>query len=193
MAVRYADPGDVELSEEEYRRFALGDRQGRWELHNGRLREKPPMSVEHGDLMSYLDHLLQAQLDRREFRVRVSHARLRGSAGNYYVPDLVVLPTALDRALRARPGSLDAYPEALPLVVEIWSPSTGDYDVDAKIPEYMARGDLEIWRLHPYQRTLTAWRRQPDGSYEQTVATGGIVRPASLPGVAIDLDTLFDD
>jgi len=24
---------------------------------------------------------------------------------------------------------------------------------------------LEIWRIHPDERTLTSWQRQPDGSY----------------------------
>jgi Uma2 family endonuclease len=80
----------------------------------------------------------------------------------------------------------------MPLVVEVWSPSTGDTDVTDKLRECQERGDVEIWLLHPYERTLTAWRRQPDGSYTETHNTGGIVRPASLPGVAIDLDTLFD-
>jgi hypothetical protein len=48
--------------------------------------------------------------------------------------------------------------------------------------------------LHPvvhYERTLAAGRRQPHGSYSETHDTGGIVRLASLPGVAVDLDTLF--
>jgi Uma2 family endonuclease len=77
-------------------------------------------------------------------------------------------------------------------VVEVWSPSTGDYDVDAKLPVYQQRGDLEIWRIHPYERTLTAWRRQPNGSYQETIHREGVVKPAALPGVAIDLGPLFD-
>ena len=62
---------------------------------------------------------------------------------------------------------------------------------DEKLPEYQRRGDLEIWRIHPYDRTLIAWRRRPDGSYAQTTFTGGVVHPVALPGVAIDLDALF--
>ena len=67
-----------------------------------------------------------------------------------------------------------------------------DYDVERKLPEYRARGDLEIWRIHPYDRTLTAWRRQPDGSYVESVYRDGVVRPEWLPNVTIDLDALFD-
>ena len=46
------------MSEAAYRRFALGDPQGQWELHHGQLREKPGMSVEHGDVLIVLGALL---------------------------------------------------------------------------------------------------------------------------------------
>jgi hypothetical protein len=46
--------------------------------------------------------------------------------------------------------------------------------------------------VHPYERTLTSWRRQPDGSYAETVHREGIVKPGALPGVAIDLEMLFN-
>ena len=125
-----------QVSEQTYRRLALRDPDGRWELHRGRLREKPAMSVEHNDLMFELGHMLRLQLDRREFRVRVDAPRLRRSPENYYLPDVAVVPAELDLALRRRPGTLDAFAEPLPLVVEVWSPSTGDYDVNEKLAEY---------------------------------------------------------
>jgi Uma2 family endonuclease len=180
------------MSEEAYRQFALGDPQGQWELYRGELREKPGMSVEHGGVMDGLLAFLYDQLDRNEYRIRITHARLRRSADTYYVPDIAVIPTPVVQALLERPGSLDAYPEPLPLVVEIWSPSTGRYDINEKLPDYQERGDLEIWYVHPYERTLTAWRRRPDGAYSESVYRGGMVRPESLPGVAIDLDALFE-
>ncbi len=104
-----------QISEEAYRRLALGDPGGQWELHEGRLREKPGMSVEHGDVMGDLAFPRQGQLGRNEFHVRTRHARLRRSSEHYYVPDVVVIPAALHRALRQQPGSLDAYAAPLPL------------------------------------------------------------------------------
>ena len=68
---------------------------------------------------------------------------------------------------------------------------TGRYDIDAKIPGYQARGDAEIWRLHPFARTLTMWRHQPDGTYTETMVRGGTVRLHALPDVVIDVDQLF--
>jgi Uma2 family endonuclease len=179
------------MSEETYRRFALGDPQGQWELHRGQLREKPGMSVKHGDIMDHLMLMLHNQLDRNQFRLRAGHARLRRSADTYYIPDIAVIPAAIVQALLQHTDSLDAYADPLPLVIEIWSPSTGGYDINEKVPDYQLRGDREIWRVHPYDRTLTAWRRQPDGAYTESIYRGGIVCPESLPGVAIDLDSLF--
>jgi Uma2 family endonuclease len=79
------------------------------------------------------------------------------------------------------------------LVVEVWSRSTGEYDVEEKLAAYQQRGDLEIWRIHPYERTLTAWRRLPDGSYDETIHQEGVVSVAALPGVEINLTALFDN
>jgi Uma2 family endonuclease len=105
---------------------------------------------------------------------------------------VVVIPVAFIRPHLSDPDAFNAFTKPLPLVVEIWSRSTGDYDISAKLPVYRARGDQEIWFLHPYERTLTAERRQPDGTYAVEHYTGGIVPIHSLPGVTIDLDTLLD-
>ena len=181
----------MSVGEKTYEEIALEDPSRPWELHDGELRAKPGMSFEHNDAMCFLGHLLQGQLDRRHYRVRVNAGRVRRAA-TYYVPDVAVIPMSLAEPQRGRPGTLEVYADPQPLVVEVWSPSTGDYDIDAKLPDYRRRGDQEIWRLHSFERTLTAWRRQPDGSYTETLYRGGVVRVASLPGVAIDLDTLFD-
>ena len=63
--------------------------------------------------------------------------------------------------------------------------------MEEKLAVYQQRGDLEIWSIHPYERMLTAWRRLPDGSYEEAVFSEGVVNPVALPGVGIDLAALF--
>jgi Uma2 family endonuclease len=184
-------PVEQLISEEAYLRFVLSGVEGSWELHDGRLVEKPAMTFRHGQIPMLLGHFLLSQLDRAQFQV-VSELRVRRSSATVFVPDLMVVPAAYSEEIRDRPV-LAIFSDPLPLVVEVWSPSTGDYDVDAKLPVYQQRGDLEIWRIHPYERTLTAWRRQPDGSYQETIHREGVVKPAALPGVAIDLGALFDD
>jgi Uma2 family endonuclease len=179
------------ISEEAYQQFMLSGVEGSWELHDGRLVEKPAMTFRHGQIPMLLGHFLLSQLDRDAYAV-VSELRVRKSSATVFMPDLMVVPTAYSEEIRDRPV-LAIFSDPLPLVVEVWSPSTGDYDVDAKVPVYQQRGDLEIWRIHPYERTVTSWQRQPDGSYQETIHRGGIVTPVALPGVAIDLETLFQD
>lgn len=175
-----------------YEQVALEDPDGRWELECGRLRQKPGMTAEHGYAIRMLAESLILQLAGSPFAVDVNGTRLRIPAGSFYVPDITVLPRAsVRRMLDERPRRLEIYEESVPLVVEVWSPSTGEYDVEVKLESYQQRRDREIWRIHPYERTLTSWRLQPDGSYAETVYRDGIVEPAALPGVRIALAALF--
>jgi Uma2 family endonuclease len=178
------------MSEDAYLRFVLSGVQVSWELHEGRLVEKPGVTFRHGQIPMLLGHFLLSQLDRDAYEV-VSELRVRRPSATVFMPDLMVVPAAYSAEIRDRPV-LAIFSDPLPLVVEVWSPSTGDYDVDARLPVYQQRGDLEIWRIHPYERTLTAWRRESNGSYQETVHRGGIVTPVALPGVEIDLDELCD-
>jgi Uma2 family endonuclease len=178
---------DMTVAFETYERISLQDPSRKWELVRGRLREKPLMTMKHEVTARLLPYLLLSQLNRREWSV--GPARLRISTGTYYVPDVVAVPMSLAKNLR--PDQFEVYTDPVPLVVEIWSPSTGNYDVDDKLPEYQLRGDLEIWRIHPYEHTLTSWRRQPDGSYTEEVIRTGIIQPFALPNVIIDLDELL--
>jgi Uma2 family endonuclease len=178
------------MSEHAYLEFVQSGDEGAWELHDGRLVEKPGMSWKHLDIVANLIALLHQQLDRAAYRV-FAESRVRRPAATIFLPDVAVVPTAYGEDIRELPV-LAIFSDPLPLVIEVWSPSTGDYDVDAKVPVYQQRGDLEIWRIHPYERTLTSWQRQPDGSYQETMHSGGTISPVALPGVTINLGALLD-
>ncbi|MBI2760219.1 MAG: Uma2 family endonuclease [Chloroflexi bacterium] len=177
------------VSEATYQRIAMED-DDTWELVCGRLRKKPAMTTEHNDIPRRLLRRLILQLPEDMFRISEA-GKLRTSAGSYYVPDLCVIPTSYVLELHEQPGTFEAFEDPVPFVLEVWSPSTGEYDVDEKLPEYRRRGDLEIWRIHPYERTLMIWRKQADGSYTEIHHPSGPVEIASLPGVVINLDELF--
>lgn len=179
------------VSEAAFRKLALEAPSEQWELHCGSPRRKPGMTAEHNRTMLRLAVSLDQQLDRKEFDVRCSAGHVRVSAQHYYIPDVAVIPVALVQPQLCT-LALEVYETPLPLVVEIWSPSTGDYDIREKLVEYQRRGDLEIWRIHPFERTLATWRRQPSGGYTETTYTSGVIYPAALPGVAIELDRLFE-
>ena len=178
------------VSEETFLRVAL-EEPNQWELYCGHLRQKPGMTAAHNFLAFELAYELRRQLDPHLFQVRVGMGHVRRSAESYFIPDVFVVPTELVRPKMEELDVLEAYGVPLPLVVEVWSPSTGGYDLETKLPEYRARGDLEIWRIHPFDHTVTAWRRQADGNYAESVFSGGSVEPIALPGVSVDLDALF--
>jgi Uma2 family endonuclease len=184
---------ETRTSSEAYERLALAEPDRKWELRDGVLREKPGMTAAHNELAVMLGYMLLSQLDRATYRVRIDAGRLQRPGATYFIPDVFVVPAAYVIPLIERHDVLEVYDQPLPLVLEVWSRSTGDYDVAEKIAVYQQRSDLEIWRIHPYERTLTAWRRLPDGSYDETIHHNGVVRPTALPGVEIDLAALFAD
>jgi Uma2 family endonuclease len=180
------------ISEQEYRELALNEADRLWELWAGIPREKPWMSMLHDDFAAYLGAALINQLHPRVYRVNINGGKTRLSARNYFIPDVTVIPAAFKRPFQHDPRAFNAFADPLPLVVEIWSRTTGHYDFTTKLQGYYKeRGDLEIWFIHPYERTLTTWRMQPDGAYTEAFYQGGNVHVASLPGVSIDLDALF--
>lgn len=173
-----------------YEQLALEEPTTGWELFRGALRRKPPMTMEHYDLAFELAFAIRSQVSHAEYHVRCDQSRLRSGA-SYLIPDVFVVPASLVEQFRGRSDALEAYADPLPFVAEVWSPSTGDYDVTTKLSAYRERGDSEIWLLNPYEGGLTAWVRQPDGSYTSSVPAGGRVALSAIPGVTVDLDRLF--
>jgi len=183
----------MDVGVESYEALALSEPEMMWELHDGQVKSKARiLTFGHGLPMENLDLQLKAQLDPVQFRVKVNHARTQRVVNWMFVPDVVVIPTALIRkGVEERIHRMEVYHDPLPLVVEVWSSSTGDYDVDTKLPEYQRRGDIEIWRIQPYERTLTVWHRQPDGTYHESLHTTGTIELLALPGIVVNIDQLF--
>src|SRR5665213_2814276 len=88
------------VSEATFREVALEDPEGHWELVCGKLRSKPGMTAEHNDVAFELAFRLRLQLDNREFRVRHDSGHVRRTAENYFIPDVFVLPAAMERGQR---------------------------------------------------------------------------------------------
>lgn len=159
------------MTEQEYETFVQSHPDGQWELHDGVLVEKPGMTWRHLDFAFELGHVLRYQLDRDEYRVFVE-GRARRPTDTIFIPDVMIVPTAYGARFVDSTG-LAIFSDPLPLVVEVWSRSTGDYDVETKIPISMQRGDLEIWRIHPYERTVTSWGGNRTGRTRQRSTGAG--------------------
>src|SRR5262245_11040104 len=128
------------MSPEEYEHLALGEAGRGWELVNGRLREKPSMSIAH-EFMSYdLAVFLTNHLPRDRYRVHHDSAKLKRADRSYYIPDVAVTSPSGADLLRADPHALNLHVDPVLLVVEVRSPSTGDYDLETKIRAYQDRG-----------------------------------------------------
>ena len=94
----------------------------------------------HSQIGTMLGFQLLRQLDPDRFRVRIDQGRTRFADETYYIPDICVVPAEYSLPLRDRQDVLEVYDRPLPLVIEVWSPSTEEYDIDAKMPSYQQRG-----------------------------------------------------
>ncbi|MFN0096427.1 MAG: Uma2 family endonuclease [Dehalococcoidia bacterium] len=176
---------------ETYERVALEDPEGNWELVCGQLRRKPGMTMRHNTVSRLMHLALTDQLPRDDWDVAANMARVRVPDGSHYIPDVVVIPIAAKDARGWDSTGLEAYEPAVPFVAEVWSPSTGEYDAESKVPGYMARGDREIWFVDLRDQTIRRHVRQPDGGYQTSHHRRGRLVLASLPGVTLDMDAIF--
>ena len=179
------------LTEQEYLELVRADPKGKWEFDCGRVRSKPLMTWAHDRIAWRVGFRIQEQLGLEEYEVRVDAGRIARPPTRYFIPDAMVIPVEMARRLFPDGNMLALLPEPLPFVLEVWSPSTGADDFRKKLPVYQGRGDAEIWFIHPRERVLRRWVRQPDGSYAASEHRGGVVRLVVLPRVEIDLDELF--
>ena len=173
-----------------YERLALEDPDAKWELVCGRLRQKPSMTHAHNFSEMELAFQLRLQLSPADYEVRCDAGRVRTST-SYFIPDVFVIPAGLTSPFRDKDDVLEAYTQPLPLVVEVWSRSTGDYDVNEKLDEYRRRGDAEIWLVHPFNKTITSWRRELNGAYSEATFSSGTIQPTALPGAKVEIAALF--
>jgi Uma2 family endonuclease len=181
----------ITMSRAQYEQLVLDDPDHPWEIIGGRLQEKPAMSFAHNRGSMDLGFILNAQLDRSRYLVSVNLTRLHNPQDTYVIPDVVVIPVNLASHFRARPLSVEIYVDPVPLIAEFLSPSTGKYDVEGKLRAYQARGDREIWLIHPEKWTLTAWRHRDDGTYDELVITGGTISPIALPWIQVSLEEIL--
>jgi Uma2 family endonuclease len=166
-----------QISDQEFERFVLSGVEGTWELHAGRLMEKPALDGIRGTVVTRLARQLLAQLDAAEYEVRVNDGYVRATRDTILVPDLFVAPAAPDQLNSVRTTS-HFRTEPMPLLVEVWTPDRDCGDADARILTYQQRGDREIWLIRPDDRTLTTWVRRLDGTYAETIYQSGAPWPA---------------
>jgi Uma2 family endonuclease len=121
------------ISEQDYLELALNEPDRFWELWDGVPVEKPGMSMRHNAVAFYLGVQLANQLDQRFYRITVNGDRTRISPRTYYIPDLMVIPESYQAVFEPEGEMIGVHPDPLPLVDEVWSPTTGHYDLVVKL------------------------------------------------------------
>jgi Uma2 family endonuclease len=174
-----------------FEQLVVEDGDAQWELDHGLLRQKPGMSMAHNRTMFELGFQVRSQIDPARFSVRVDSGHLVLGDDLYYVPDVCVVPAELEAEFEGVTDRFEAYAAPLPFIAEVWSPSAASCDVSTKLKRYQKRGDAEVWLVNPFERTVRAWIRRPDGGYNETSYSSDSVALAAIPGVTIDLDSLF--
>ncbi|MDR3635183.1 MAG: Uma2 family endonuclease [Isosphaeraceae bacterium] len=162
----------------------------RYDLVDGRLREKPPVAYWHEILLVSLSSFVLTYVKARGLgHVVISNAKLKISETGGREPDLFFVP--IDQYHLVGKNLFKGVP---PLVAEVLSPSKEREDRVTKFREYALLGIGEYWIIDFANRRIEIYRLQPqpDGSngYALAEAVEGetaIFRPSFFPGLEIPL------
>lgn len=172
----------------EHEFYDLADEDSPWELLGGRL-VMSPASLRHEDLFGFLSVLLRGWLDERGGGVVLgSRYPMRLDPRWSPEPDLLVVTDA--HRDRITPQRLEGPAD---LVIEIASDGDPLLDERDKLPRYHAAGIPEIWMVSPQTSSVRCDRLGAEGNYVTERRSGGLICSAVLPGLAIDVDWLWQD
>jgi Uma2 family endonuclease len=165
------------------------DEPGRWELFNGEAVMLASAAPNHQRISRRLCDQFDAFLEGRDCEIFPAiDVRLFPDDDEtddvLYVPDLTLVcdKDALDNR---------AYKGPPPLVVEILSPSTSNYDQWVKLANYQLAGVKEYWIVDPETRQMQVCLLR-DGKYVSTYYTAeDTVAVSVLPGCIIRLAEVF--
>ena len=156
-----------------------------YEIIEGALYVSPRARARHQHIANRLNNILFNELEDTGRGVVIPDADLIVDDRDTYVsPDLMFF--AGDRFAAVNPNEmLRIIPD---LVVEVLSPSTGDYDRTTKRDLYERLGVRHYWTVDGDRRALVEHVLQADGTYrERTVRAPEVFRPELFPDLEINL------
>jgi len=168
----------------------VSGREGRYELIDGQLREKPPMGIEA--------NLVALELLRR-LGNHVSPQRLgfvTGMEGGYQIfphePRRVRYPDGSFIRAGRLPGNKPprGHSKIVPdLVIEVVSPNDLAEEIDERLTDFLRAGVSRFWVVYPLTRHVQVYRR--DGSGLRIGPEGALDGEDVLPGFSCPLAELF--
>lgn len=169
------------------------------ELIHGRIfKMSPAPSSLHqrisGELFRQIANFLskkKCQVFSAPFDVRLTSAKTKSDKEIFTVvqPDLCVIcsPNKIDKR-----GCLGA-PD---WIVEILSKSTSSKDLNEKFDVYEEAGVKEYWVIHPEEQTVLVYLLDEEGKFRgqrKPYARSNKISPATLPGLTIELNSVFPE
>lgn len=141
----------------------------RVEIINGSITVSPTPTVRHADIVTEVhESLLEVGLRAKGLRALQMITLEIAKTGDRYVPDLVVMPTALARGKEWDGPSWIRPAEEVELVVEVVSPSSAHHDWTNKAKGYAQAGVPLYLVIDPKQDEVALFR-QPEGDEYQEV------------------------
>ncbi len=174
------------LTYEDYAR--LPDDGKRYELLEGEIVVRPSPDTRRQEVSMRLSAVLHHWAQRTGAgKVFAAPCDVVLSPHDVVQPDLLFI--AREHRSRIAADNIQGPPY---LAVEILSPATAKRDLDRQRRLYDRYGVAEYWILDPDARTLTVFRRRGDSLVpEPPLGPEGVLRPASLPGLELDLAELW--
>jgi Uma2 family endonuclease len=176
------------ITADEYHRMAevgLLAPDARVELIEGEIIEMAPIGKDHMSVVDQLNRLfMRAVGDGAIVRIQGS---VRLSQMSEPEPDLVLLKPRADFYRSELASAADTL-----LVIEV-SESSLRYDRDVKVPFYARHGVPEVWIVDIPNNQLLVYGSPSDGAYAQqaSIARPGILPVTALPGISVDLSSVF--
>jgi Uma2 family endonuclease len=161
------------------------DPEARIELIEGELIDMPPIGPSHASKTNRINHLLTTAVGGQAI-VSTQNPVILGRLSAPQ-PDLALLRYREDYYERTHPG-----PEDCLLLIEVAETSL-THDRQTKLPLYARFRIPEVWIIDIPGRHLDVHRDPDDGRYTQQWRVRDLagVEIAALPGVVLDLRTLF--
>jgi Uma2 family endonuclease len=189
MSVAMEDwPRRHRITVDEYHRMAevgVLAPDARVELIEGEIIDMPPIGSRHAAAVRRLDELLQSAV--AGLATVSCQAPLQLGDLTEPQPDLALLARREDFYEQQNPRVSDTL-----LVIEV-SDATLRHDLHTKMSLYTRYGIPELWVVNLEGKRLHIFRNPSGAAYSEAIASDkpGVMPIASLPGVTLDLSSLF--
>ncbi len=164
----------------------------RYELVRGELFLMTPPIFQHIFIAKFLERIFDTEIARLGCPwTTVREAGVRTDVSSSRIPDVSVVPLAEAEALRYKSAVVQV---ALPLVVEIVSPSSVKEDYEDKLREYQAIGVAEYWIVDPVSKDprVTVYSLK-NGTYtQQIIRSSEQIISATFPELVITVAQVIE-